>query len=232
MECPEGLNSGTGLPPPRHLALCQIRSTLTKTDTNGMEIILPGTGMLFFTRGGSDYVVTAGHNLFSHRHGCGTKKAEIWFGRNGGTFASKTTMRRHWVCEEFFGNDDPSPHFDFAVIRVDKVSNDETRLIPLHVSDAQLAPEILLSGYPVEGACAGTNQPRHGISTLISVGERNFNYTDLATYKGMSGGPLLRVVDKVLVSLGHHIRGAEHAERGLRYDEFVRQRIYQDWLRE
>jgi V8-like Glu-specific endopeptidase len=219
MPCPDGLEQGIWPDDNFRNSLCQIVGEFRAPD--GSDKLEYGTGMLFRTRNESSYIVTAAHVIFAPRLGRFCERATLYFGREGADQNAIRTAQNWWVPEAFEHSNNADPRWDFGVFRVNKVAGADFKAIPLFRSTAPRAPQIAICGYPNEGACQNSGLAFHARAQLVPVNTGNFDYADLSSYEGMSGGPLLRTEDGVLASWGVHIRGDDPSEprRAVRFNE-------------
>lgn len=209
MSCPDGLAPGFGVSTPAHLAICRVKSRFG-SNANGTDRLEFGTGILFFSRGGSSYVVTAAHNAWSPSLQRYCDVAQLDFGRNGAVIPITRGALNWWAPEAFMASGHADPEWDFGVFRVNLLKG--VAPIALFRSQPSFLMESMICGYPNEGSCADAARPFHGSAQLTSSGAGNFGYSSLETYEGMSGAPLLGQHQSQLVSLGVHVRGLDPAE--------------------
>lgn len=229
--CPDGLAEGFGVGAPAHHAICLVLSRFRRPD--GVEFLRPGSGMLFYAKGGSSYVVTAGHNVFAHDLARELIGGTVFFARYGQSWAYQRAIENHYVSDEFIRSGNADPQWDFAALRLRLVDDTDVKPIAVQRSAASENPDVLISGYPDEGHCHQSRVPWHCVTSLVSAGAHNFAYPGQPTYRGMSGAPLLRRKDSgKLVSYGLHIRGADQnpgGERALRFSSRVVTRLF-SWV--
>ena len=209
MPCPDGLAPGFGVVAPAHLAICRVKSRFGSY-SSGTDRLEFGTGMLFFSRGGSSYVVTAAHNAWSPTLQRYCDGAQLDFGRDGADIPITRGALNWWAPEAFMASEHADPEWDFGVFRVNLLKG--IAPIALFRSQPPFVKETMVCGYPNQGACAGAARPFHGSTQLLSTGPGNFDYSSLKTYDGLSGAPLLGRYESQLVSLGVHVRGLDPTE--------------------
>jgi len=228
MPCPDGLQAGFGLDAKDAAALCFVKSYFGIV--NGESLYVSGSGMLF-ADAGLRHVITAGHNLYSHRAGRFSLWTDIWFRRVGDiSLASRKTVAR-FAPVEFSDAAVAIPEWDFGVARLEtSVGADRFTALGLGLSTAVGETAKRLCGYPDEDSCRGKRRPYHADLTVMPVGQNNYGYRDQPTYFGMSGGPLFhREPSGTLLSYGVHIRGPGSDERAVRFSQPVRERVY-SWV--
>ncbi|MEO6217087.1 MAG: trypsin-like serine protease [Sphingomonas sp.] len=220
MPCPDGLNRGFGLSSPEATALCLTKSYFGIV--GGDSLYVSGSALLFL-EGGRRYVLTAGHNLFSHRAGRMAVWFDVWFRRVGDVSLASRQTTQLYVPDEFQNANVAG--WDFGVARLKSaVEEDRFNPIGLGLSDSD---ETLLriSGYPNEDACQGKHLPYYADLTATAIDQNNYGYRAQATYEGMSGGPLLhKEPSGEICSYGIHIRGGS-GPRAVRFSQPVRDRI-------
>jgi V8-like Glu-specific endopeptidase len=208
MTAPDGLEDGFGINADYHSAICQICSSFGFE--NGQELLEWGTGVHFFSRNGSSYILTAGHVVFSHKFGRRLfEDAQVYFGRSGDTAVASRKAYNRWAPEAFKHSIDADPKWDFGVLRVDLEPGKAAKILRFG-STAPTAPRVKLVGYPNVGPTEGLCQPFNTEIDLLPIESGNFDYNGGPTYAGMSGGPLLRYFDDgLLYTWGVHVRGEE-----------------------
>lgn len=209
MPCPDGLTAGFAPELLSPTTICQVVARFGR-NANGTDRLEFGTGMLFFSRNESSYVVTAAHTIWSPLLGRYCDSAQLNFGRVGSSVPVTRSAANWWAPEAFMASDNADPEWDFGVFRVKKLVG--VAPIALFRSIPPFAPAATVCGYPNEGVCAGQGRSAHASSALTEQGAGNFGYAALASYEGMSGAPLLMTHKAQPVSLGVHVRGPDPGE--------------------
>lgn len=220
--CPEGLNAGFALDPLVANAICSIR-------TDFGPVIRNGTGWLARTEDGSSVIVTAAHNLFHPQQGLAAQQVELFFGREGFASTASRTAEGFDFPQQFVASG-ALPRWDFGLIRVNALDPAQCRPIPLVQSTSPNDTDKLIVGYPDEDDCANTFMPYNVRATVFPASPFEYGYRgNVATYRGMSGGPHLGDVDGGIVSYGILVRGPvagqPNVPRAVRFSATVLQGI-------
>ena len=236
-----GLFAGIGLLP-QHLAdsIAQVRAFFGDPAGGKIEY---GTGFLIRQAGNRSYLATAAHVLFKRDYGLPVR-IEVYLGQRSDSCAKALTIygqdKPFFVPDEFTGSNNPPAGSDYGLIRID---NDAGSLANFHhfvASSANPVQSIVrLYGYPKDGINPQSDDPYYTVLEAIPEGTECFSYahtpdqpapTAPATYRGMSGGPLIgnSSTDRTNRVFGIHTRG-DDGIRATRMSETVRNTM-KSWI--
>jgi hypothetical protein len=230
-----GLLAGTGLLP-LYLAESIARVAAVFGDPAGGQTEY-GTGFLVRRKDGSSYLATAAHVLFKTDFDY-PRQVTIWLGQRGGSCAKAVTVMDaqpspFFVPEEFKRQPLSATGSDYGLVRIDDPGG--TLLAFHHFIASSAAPVqnvVRLYGYPKNNDEPQSGDPYYTILEAVPEGSECFSYAHVpdqpgpsapATYKGMSGGPLIgnSTTDKTDRVFGIHTRGGTDI-RAVRMSDKVR----------
>lgn len=237
-----GLMAGTGLLP-QHLAnsIAQVASVFGGPASGVTE---HGTGFLVRRKDGKSYLVTAAHVLFKPPFGY-PRRVTLLFGQWSDSYAMAVTVEAgpgepFVVADEFRQMPVPSAGSDFGLVRITDPQGDLANYHHFIASSADPVQSIVrLYGYPKNDNDPQSDDPFYTVLEAVPEGSQSFSYAHIAdqqgptapaTYRGMSGGPLIgnSSTDQTDRVFGIHTRGGTDV-RAVRMSSKVRNTL-KGWI--
>lgn len=237
-----GLMAGTGLLP-QHLAdsIAQVAAVFGDPAGGTTE---HGAGFLIRRADGRSYLATAAHVLFKSGFGY-PQKVSIRLGQRSDSCAIAKTVTvdagaPFVVTDAFRTQPNPPASSDFGLVRIDDPQGDLANYHHFIASSADPVQSIVrLYGYPKNGPALQSDDPYYTVLEAVPEGTECFSYAHVpdqpgptapATYRGMSGGPLVgnSSTDQTDRVFGIHTRGGSDI-RAVRMSPAVRNTM-KSWI--